>query len=365
MQEKDYYKILEVEKDATQDEIRRAFQKKARLLHPDVNKEEGAEEKFKELSEAYAVLGDPDKRKRYDAMRSNPFMQGGYSGNYSSPSSSGFEDLGGFSNFGGFGNFSDIFNFASRQSSQSTNRAYNPQEGSDIAIEITLTSEEARKGCTKSVSYQHYAPCSSCSGTGSDGKVETMECPSCSGKGSIELNLEDFIGFSIGNITCPECEGSGRVIKNPCNHCMGTGREAETITVNVSIDPHAYDMQKVRIVGKGNAGTNGDEAGDLIVRIAVPEERLTIPQVAAFRLFGFALTFMIFATFMPGGFMASAPFAAIPMFFALYLLIKNGITNRSRGWWKSGFNCILSGAQKSLILCLIITIISCSTNLGH
>ncbi len=368
MQEKDYYKILEVEKDATQDEIRRAFQKKARLLHPDVNKEAGAEERFKELSEAYAVLGDPEKRKRYDAMRSNPFSspftQGGYPGSYTpGQRSTGFTDFGNF----GFGNFSSFVNFATGNANQSQNRAYNPQEGSDIVIEVQLTSEEARKGCTKTVTYQHYVPCGECHGTGSDGKVETVECPSCSGKGTIQLDLQDLFGFSVANITCPECEGTGRVIKNPCPHCMGSGRVVETSTINVTVQPHAYDMQKIRLEGEGNAGTNGDHAGDLIVRVAVPEERLTMTQAAGFKFIGFALPFLIFAAFAPGLLTSVLTMVSLPLLLGLYLVFKDGTNAKgSAGWWRSGMTYMAQSAvNASLLAFFIILMMSCSSSIGR
>ncbi len=368
MQEKDYYKILGVENNATQDEIRRAFQKKARTLHPDVNKEPDAEEKFKELSEAYAVLSDPDKRKRYDSMRLSPFgspyTSGGYPGSYTSnPSSTGFSDFGNF----GFGSFSNFVNFATNNYQQPQNHAYNPQEGTDIVIEIELTAQEAHQGCKKTVTYQHYAVCPECSGSGSDGPVETVECPTCSGKGTIQLNLEDVFGFTVGNITCPECEGSGKVIKDPCTHCKGSGRVVETSTITITVEPNAYDMQKIRIEGKGNAGTNGDHSGDLVVRIAVPEERLSVTQIAGFKLVGFALPFLVFSFFVRSLVSSVAGMVSIPVILGLYLIFKDGVhANGSTSWWKSGFTYMLQTAlNASFWAFFIVMMMSCSASIGR
>ncbi len=368
MQDKDYYKILEVDKDASQDEIRRAFQKKARLLHPDVNKEPGAEERFKELSEAYAVLGDPEKRKRYDAMRLNPFASpyssSGYPGSYSpGQRPSGFVDFGNF----GFGGFSSFVNFATNNANQSQNRAYNPQEGSDVVIEIELSPEEARKGCKQTVTYEHYVSCPECGGSGSQGKVETVECPSCSGRGTIQLDLQDLFGFSVANVTCPECEGTGRVIKNPCHRCMGSGRVVESTTIDVTIQPHAFDMQKMSFEGKGNAGTNGDRAGDLIIRVSVPEERLTMTQAAGFKFIGFALPFLVFAAIIPGLLTTVLTMVSLPLILGFYLVFKDGTSAKgSPGWWKSGMSHLWQAAlNASLLAFFIILMMSCSSSIGR
>ena len=190
MNEKDYYAVLGVSKDATKKEIQKAFQQKARKLHPDVNKEPDAEERFKEVSEAYAVLSDEQKRARYDAMRSgNPFAgaQGGsgaspYGGGYSGSYGGGFGFPFGFPFDSGFG--------ARRRGGS----AYNPEAGADVVVEVELTAEQARSGVRRAIKYRRYESCTHCGGSGSVSAETAHTCPSCGGRGSMEVDLSGIFG---------------------------------------------------------------------------------------------------------------------------------------------------------------------------
>ena len=229
MNDKDYYAILGVEKDASTEEIRKAFQQKARKLHPDVNKAPDAEERFKEVSEAYAVLSDPDKRKRYDAMRSgNPFA-GGYGG--AASSQGGYADPFAGSPFG-WGPFGGA---ASRRRS----RAYNPRSGDDVIFDLTVDAATAAKGTRRGVTYQRYVSCSSCHGSGSVKSEHSETCPTCGGRGSITV---DTGLFGVMVMTCPECEGTGRVVADPCSACGGTGRtlSASEVIMKASGSPPPF-----------------------------------------------------------------------------------------------------------------------------
>ena len=269
MNEKDYYAILGVEENATTDEIRRAFQQKARKLHPDVNKAPDAEERFKEVSEAYAVLSDESKRKRYDAMRSGVPFQGaaggsqpGYAGGYGDPFG-GYGDP--FAGFGGFPFGGGGFRTTTRRS-----RAYNPRAGKDVAYSVDLSDEEARSGTRRGVTFQRYATCDVCHGSGSVEHARPVTCPTCGGTGRMHVDLSGIFGFGVIEVECPECEGSGQVVEDPCSSCGGSGRVLTASEVVVDIPAGSHDGDEVRVRGMGNAGTNGKESGDFVCRVGVP-----------------------------------------------------------------------------------------------
>ena len=339
MNDKDYYAILGVEKDASTDDIRKAFQQKARKLHPDVNKEPDAEERFKEVSEAYAVLSDPDKRKRYDAMRSgNPFAGAG-TGAPTQPG--GYADPFGFGgNPFGWGPFGGM-------SSRGRSRAYRPRAGADVVYELTLDAQTAADGVRRGVTYQRYASCDVCHGSGSVESDHPATCPTCGGRGHITV---DTGLFGVMAMTCPECEGTGRVVADPCSACGGSGRTLSASEVVVDVPAGTHDGDEIRVPGMGNAGTNGSEAGDFVCRVCVPEERLSRGQVTGFNLIGFGLPFLALGL-LTSSLSANAVFLVILFVFGAYLVARDGVRLAPR-WWRNAGVATLNGLTNGLVIAL-------------
>lgn len=248
----DLYEILEVPKTASEDEIKRAFRKKARTLHPDVNKSPDAEERFKELNEAYDVLSNPSKRSHYDRFGTVPGAGGGGTGYVD------LEDLFG----GGFG-MGDLFStfFGGGMGRQANVR----REGRDMGVGLTITLEEVASGVNKEIIYDRLAPCPECDGTGLGGDGEEITCPECNGSGRVVTVQHTFLGDMQSATTCPNCQGSGVVIENPCEECDGTGRIPDRQRLTVEIPAGIHDGQQLRMSGYGEAGIRGAESGDLIV----------------------------------------------------------------------------------------------------
>lgn len=261
MDKKDYYDVLGVSKNASQDEIKSAFRKMAKKYHPDVSKEPDAEAKFKEAQEAYAVLGDESKRKQYDQFGHSAFQGGPNSGN-----SQGF---GGF-DFSGF-DYGDIFDnlfgggFGFGGSSQRGNR---PSKGNDILMRMKLSFEEAIYGCTKDVELDVTENCSDCNGKG--GHDETT-CSTCRGSGTITQEQHTIFGSFLSKTTCPDCGGKGKTYKTKCSTCRGTGKVKDHQTVEVKIPSGVDTGNKLRLSGKGSAGTNGGPNGDLYIEFMVSD----------------------------------------------------------------------------------------------
>ena len=254
-EKRDYYEVLGVDRDADARTIKRAFLKKARKLHPDVNKQAGAEEQFKEVNEAYSVLSDERKRANYDRY-GDPNGPAGFGGDYVDMS-----DI-----FGG--GFSDIFDsfFGGGRSAGATQQR---TRGRDMGISLQISLEEAAAGCVKTVSYDRLAPCDDCNGTGvADGGHETT-CTRCGGTGRIVEVQRTIFGQMQSQTTCPECGGVGKVVDNPCETCGGQGRAPERERVEVEIPAGIHSGQTVRLEGKGEAGIRGDASGDLVARIDI------------------------------------------------------------------------------------------------
>ena len=256
---RDYYEVLGVEKGAGADEIKRAYRKKAMQYHPDRNPgDKTAEEKFKEVGEAYEVLSDDDKRARYDQYGFagvDPNFGGGGGG------------YGGFGGFGDFGDLGDIFGsfFGGGRSRASYNA---PRQGEHVGARLELTFEEAAFGCEKEVSAQRIENCAACSGSGSaDGVIET--CSTCRGTGQVRTT-QNFMGMTMQSSTaCPQCGGKGKTIKTPCTTCRGKGKVRRTQRIKVKV-PAGVDMgQSVRVRGEGCVGSNGGPNGDLLVEIYI------------------------------------------------------------------------------------------------
>ncbi len=260
-EKRDYYEVLGVNKDATADEIKKAYRKNAMKYHPDRNPgDKSAEEKFKEIGEAYEVLSDADKRSRYDQYGFagvDPNFNGGFGGD------------GGFGGFGGFGDFGDIFSeFFGGGGGRRGSTQNAPRRGDDVGARITITFEEAAFGVEKEISTQRIENCAACKGTGSsDGVVET--CSKCNGTGQVRT-VQNFMGMQMQSTgVCPQCNGRGKIIKNPCTTCRGKGKVRKTHKTKVRIPAGINEGQTVRVRGEGSVGFNGGPSGDLMVEIYI------------------------------------------------------------------------------------------------
>ena len=260
---RDYYEVLGVQKSATTEEIKKAYRKLAMKYHPDRNPDnKEAEEKFKEVGEAYEVLSDEGKRQRYDQ-----FGFAGVDPNYGAGAGgAGFG--GGFSGFGDFGDiFSDLFGggFGGGRSAQQHNA---PRRGENIMSRLELTFEEAAFGCEKEVSVQRIETCDRCKGSGSaDGVIET--CSNCRGTGQVRT-VQNFMGMSMqSTAACPQCSGRGKIVKNPCNTCRGKGKVRRNQKIRVKVPAGVDEGQSVRVRGEGCSGSNGGPSGDVLVEIYI------------------------------------------------------------------------------------------------
>lgn len=257
---RDYYEVLGVSKDASADDIKKAYRKAAMKYHPDRNPgDKTAEEKFKEAGEAYEVLSDEDKRARYDqygfaGVDPNFNPGGGYGG--------------GFGGFDGFGDLGDIFGEFFGGGSRGGSRQSAPRRGENVMSRLELTFEEAAFGCEKEVAAQRIENCPNCKGTGSaDGVIET--CSQCHGTGQVR-SVQNFMGMQMQSTSaCPTCGGKGKVIKTPCNTCKGKGKVRKTNRVKVKIPAGVDAGQSVRVRGEGCVGANGGPSGDLLVEISI------------------------------------------------------------------------------------------------
>ncbi len=260
---RDYYEVLGVEKGASADEIKKAYRKAAMKYHPDRNPgDKTAEEKFKEVGEAYEVLSDDQKRSRYDQ-----FGFAGVDPNYGAGAGAGGYGFGG-GGFSGFGDFGDIFSefFGGGASTRSSANA--PRRGENVMAHLELTFEEAAFGCEKEVSSQRIENCAACNGTGSsDGVVET--CATCRGAGQVRTT-QNFMGMSMqSTAVCPKCGGRGKTIKSPCGICKGKGKVRKTNRVKVKVPAGVDEGQSIRVRSEGSVGSNGGPSGDLLVEIYI------------------------------------------------------------------------------------------------
>ena len=256
----DYYEILGVDKNATKDEIKSAFRKKARQLHPDVNKAPDAEEKFKALGKAYETLSDENKKATYDQFGEDGLNNAGFSG--AGPFANGFGDLNDiFESFfgGGFG-----FSGGSRQRDPNA-----PEVGDDLRIDIELEFEQGVFGCKKEVKFDHLEVCSACKGTGCAKDSKPVKCPTCHGSGKVRQTTNSILGSFTQITTCPDCGGRGVKITTPCKICNGKGRIEKEKTLELKIPQGVDTGSKMRLAQEGDAGRNGGPAGDLYVVLHV------------------------------------------------------------------------------------------------
>lgn len=252
----DLYEVLGVSRDASDDEIKKAFRHKARTLHPDINKAPDAEERFKELNEAYDVLSDPSKRAQYDRFGTIPGAASGgspFGGGYVD-----FEDLFG----GGFG-MGDIF--SSFFGGSGGGRASTSREGRDMGVGLRLTLEEIASGVKKEIVYDRLAPCPDCDGSGFGENGREVTCSECGGRGRVVSVQHTFLGDMQTATTCQACGGTGKKVENPCPECEGQGRVPDRQRVTVEVPAGIRDGQQLRVSGFGEAGMNGARSGDLIV----------------------------------------------------------------------------------------------------
>lgn len=248
---RDYYETLGVSRDASDEEIKKAFRKMAFKYHPDHNPDASAAEKFKECHEAYEVLSEPEKRTAYDR-----FGHHGAEGLFGR----GFEGF----NFGGFG---DIFEAFFGGAATATHHA--PQRGSDLRTHLVISFEEAARGTEKEVVMTRIENCATCQGTGSKPGSQPSRCPNCNGTGQVRRVEQSIFGRFSSVATCPRCRGEGTVITEPCPQCKGTGREKKKRRIVVKIPAGMADGLQIRLSGEGNAGTRGGRAGDLYVATRV------------------------------------------------------------------------------------------------
>ena len=260
---RDYYEVLGIDKNATDEDIKRAYRKKAKECHPDLHpNDKEAEARFKELNEANEVLSDPDKRARYDQFGfDGPDMGGGAGGN----------PFGGmdFSGMGGMGDiFDQLFNGGMGGSAQARRNA--PRQGNDVRYELRLTFEEAAKGCHKSVEFYRYENCATCGGSGAKPGTQPQTGSMCKGTGQIRQSG----GWMTTVRTCPACGGSGKVIKDKCSSCGGSGRVRMRRTLELDVPAGVDDNIVLSKRGQGEPGANGGPNGDLLIQITVKPHKL-------------------------------------------------------------------------------------------
>lgn len=266
---KNYYDVLGVSKTATAEEIKSAYKQLAKKYHPDLNHEEGAAEKFKEINEAYEVLGDETKRKNYDTYGSaDPNAFGGFSGGQ-----------GGFSGDFGFGGLDDLFNmfgggFSSNFGGFGSSQRSTAVNGADIDIKLNLSFEEAVFGCTKEVKVPLVERCEKCSGTGAKDGTKYSTCPECNGTGTVTYTEQSFLGKIMRTGVCKTCNGTGKKIIEKCEYCNGDGYNKVNKTISIKVPAGVDNDQILTMPNKGNAGIRGGKNGDIHFYVSVKPHKL-------------------------------------------------------------------------------------------
>lgn len=258
MAKQDYYELLGVSRNASADEIKKAYRKLARKYHPDANPDDpNAEAKFKEVSEAYVVLSDPEKRANYDR-----FGHAGVDG----------QGFGGFNGFGDFGGFGDIFDMffggAGRR------RSSGPEKGPDIKTELELTLQEAAFGLEREIKVARTEVCGTCGGSGAAAGSKPATCSACKGVGQVQFAQNTPFGRIVQSRTCDRCQGKGKVIEKPCPTCRGTGQNRRMRSINVKVPPGVDNGSRLRVTGEGEPGVRGGPRGDLYVYIHVKPHKV-------------------------------------------------------------------------------------------
>lgn len=281
MSKRDYYEVLGVARGASDDEIKKGFRKLARQYHPDVNREAGAEDRFKEITEAYEVLSDAQKRQRYDQFGHAAAGAGGGAG---------------FEGFEGFGGFSDIFEafFGGAAGGAGGRRRRGPERGADLRYDLDLPFMEAVFGAERTVEIQHLEKCDDCTGSGAKEGSAVSTCGMCQGTGQITQTQRTIFGQFSQVAPCPKCAGEGRVIETPCPTCKGAGRNKTLKKLSVKVPAGVDTGARLRVTGEGDVGPKGGPAGDLYIVLHVQTderferqdtelfytEAITFPQAA-------------------------------------------------------------------------------------
>ncbi len=264
---RDYYEVLGVQKNAGEDEIKKAYRSLAKKYHPDMNPgDKDAEMKFKEVNEAYAVLSDSEKRSKYDQFGHAAF----------DPTAGGAG--GGFGGFGGFGDFDfgDIFSsfFGGGGSGGGRTRYNTPVEGDDIATSVEISFEEAAFGTKKEITFARIENCGECGGSGAKRGTKPETCSTCHGSGRVSVRQQTMLGYMQTQRPCSECRGTGKIIKEPCKECNGKGKIKINKRLEVNIPAGIDNRQNIILRGQGSAGINGGSNGDLIIEIRVRNHKV-------------------------------------------------------------------------------------------
>ncbi len=268
-EKRDYYEVLGVGKNASEDEVKKAYKKMARKYHPDLNRDDPktAEEKFKEVNEAYEVLKDPQKRAQYDQFGHAAFGggAGGGAGGFG-----GFGDFGGFGATEGFGDIFDMFFGGGGRKS----RQQGPQRGSDLRYDLEISFEEAAFGVKKELTIPRTENCKACNGTGAAEGTSPETCPDCHGTGQQQVVQNTPFGRMVNAHTCNRCHGTGKIVKHPCKHCNGSGKKQVRRKLEVNIPKGVDQGSRVRVSGGGQAGVRGGSNGDLYVYIFIKKHEI-------------------------------------------------------------------------------------------
>ena len=255
----DYYTVLGVERDASETDIKRAYRGLARKFHPDVAADKAtAETKFKEINEAYEILGDAQKRAQYDRYGSVPNGAGAGAGGFGAQGE-------------GFGDIFDMF-FGARQGG-AQQRPAGPQRGADLRYDLQITLEDAFRGAERELSFNHLGQCETCTGTGAKPGTLVMRCDRCGGSGAMRATRQTPLGQFVTQTTCTKCNGEGTIVPTPCETCRGKGRIERNRTLTVKIPAGVDDGSRIRVTGSGEGGARGGPAGDLYVYLSVAPHR--------------------------------------------------------------------------------------------
>lgn len=264
---RDYYEVLGINRNASDEELKKAYRKLAKKYHPDVNPDDkDAEMKFKEVNEAYEVLSDPEKRLKYDRFGHSAFEQGGFNGGFG-----GFGDIG----FGGFGDifesfFGSAFSGSSSGFGRRTSRSKTgPQRGADLQYRLDITFEEAAFGSEKEINLNRTEECSACKGTGANQGTGFETCRHCNGTGQVQIKQSTPFGHFVNIKTCDVCRGEGKIIVTPCQKCKGSGRIRKNVKIKISVPAGIDNGQTISLRREGEPGLRGGPAGDLYIEIRV------------------------------------------------------------------------------------------------
>lgn len=264
MANKDYYEILGIKKEASQDEIKKAFRKLALKYHPDANpnSKEEAEKKFKEIGEAYAILSDPEKRARYDQYGTADTPDFGAGFDFRDIFDEGMDD---------FGSFSDVFESFFGGGTRRAYRRDRSKKGANLRYSLEITLKEAAFGAEKKIEVPVWEDCSHCKGSGAEHGTTRQTCPVCKGSGEMRTTQNTIFGQTINIQTCPRCKGEGTIIETPCNVCHGLGKIKKRKTINVKILAGVESGHRLRLAGLGEPGENGGPSGDLFIVLYVKD----------------------------------------------------------------------------------------------